>query len=187
MLNPHHTNKITLVSHTRKETLISHTTTNHHRPPSSTTLCSTDPDLLPPPSTKETLISHSHSNTNHYHPHRQSASLLRSLVTAPRHISSPSQQRRCSVVPAKALVAVFKLAAISAVLTGSFLFAFPPLSSSPWSTSSEGWFSLHLRLSLDYSIVRFWEDFMVSDFKIFEVRVSYFRIFLLLLFRLHDC
>ncbi|MED6139633.1 hypothetical protein PIB30_085673 [Stylosanthes scabra] len=120
-------------------------------------------NLLPPPSTKETLISHSHSNTNHYHPHRQSASLLRSLVTAPRHISSPSQQRRCSVVPAKALVAVFKLAAISAVLTGSFLFAFPPLSSSPWSTSSEGWFSLHLRLSLDYSIVRFWEDFMVSS------------------------
>ncbi|MED6152803.1 hypothetical protein PIB30_095457, partial [Stylosanthes scabra] len=54
--------------------------------------------------------------TGHHHP-RQSASLLRSLVTALRPISSPSQQCRCSVIPAKSSVAVFKLVAGSAVLT----------------------------------------------------------------------
>ncbi|MED6199798.1 hypothetical protein PIB30_079220 [Stylosanthes scabra] len=62
--------------------------------------------------------------TSHHHP-RQSASLLRSLVIAPPPISSSLQQRRRSVVSAKSSVAVFKLAVGSAVLAGSFLFAFP--------------------------------------------------------------
>ncbi|MED6180197.1 hypothetical protein PIB30_008055 [Stylosanthes scabra] len=74
-------------------------------------------------------LSHSHSHTSHHHPWQSPSHTNPSQrrVPASRHlIPSPSQQRRPSVVPAQSSIAVFKFAAVSAIVAGSFPFVFPP-------------------------------------------------------------
>ncbi|MED6152362.1 hypothetical protein PIB30_091276 [Stylosanthes scabra] len=106
-------------------------TRNHHRPP-ATTIVVGFPQTHPASSPHYSFsLSHPHSHTSHHHP-RQSASHTKQLqrcVPARCHlIPSLSQQHFRSVV------AVFKLPAVSAVVTGSlpfpFLFVSASLSSS---------------------------------------------------------
>ncbi|MED6159977.1 hypothetical protein PIB30_047213 [Stylosanthes scabra] len=81
------------------------TTTNHHQPKPPT-----DPHQQPPPSFS---LSHSHSHTGHTYPSERRV---------------PSHRRRSSVVPAKSSLVVFKLGAISALVSGSLPFRFPSVS-----------------------------------------------------------
>ncbi|MED6200585.1 hypothetical protein PIB30_086673 [Stylosanthes scabra] len=97
-------------------------TTNNQPPPPPPPSASVTISDHPPPALFQPLSPSLSPTTSHHHP-RQSAlhtNPSRRRVPASRHlIPSPSQQRRCSVIPDQSSVGVSKVAAISAVVVST--------------------------------------------------------------------